>query len=281
MKSAPFSLLLPVYREDSPEFFKRALMSSTVEQTLQPEQVVIVRDGEVPDKLQSAIDRAHKDVPMPVHVVELQHNVGLAHALNAGLEACEHDVVARIDADDVSLPERFELQWAVLGTGLDLVGTGMVEFQDDTSELGKTRVPPVGAKRIREHARTHNPFNHPTMMYRKAALAKIGNYEPFGSMEDYWLGIRLIDSGAKVENIPRPLVAYRVGAGAFNRRGGVKQAKTEIALQRKMLEMGFITRTQYVRNVAMKGLYRLLPADVKRVLFHRFVGRGLRGDRSQ
>ncbi|MGO1957971.1 MAG: glycosyltransferase [Canibacter sp.] len=279
VRSAPFTLLLPVYRADNPDFFERALTSSTTEQTLQPEQVVIVRDGKVPAELQFALARVQKKLPIPVTMVELDENVGLARALNAGLQACEHDVVARIDADDVSMPDRFELQWAVIEAGFDLVGTGMIEFEHDTSELGKVRVPPVGPQRIRDHARTHNPFNHPSMMYRTEALAKAGNYEPFGNMEDYWLGIRLIDSGAKVENIAKPLVAYRVGSGAFQRRGGVKQAKTEIALQRRMLEMKFITPVQFARNVIIKGLYRLLPANLKQVLFHRFVGRGLRGDR--
>jgi glycosyltransferase involved in cell wall biosynthesis len=277
--SAPFSLLVPVYHGDDPDFFERAVISSTSEQTLQPEQVVIVRDGPVSDAMQRTIDKVAQKLETPVAVVALEKNRGLTTALNSGLDACTNDIVARIDADDVSLPDRFVRQWALIKDGYDLVGTGMVEFERNTAELGATRVPPVGSKRIREHARTHNPFNHPTMMYRLAALDAIGRYKPFGSMEDYWLGVRLIDSGAKVENIADALVAYRVGSGVFQRRGGFKQAKTEIALQRAMLKIGFITPTQFVRNVVLKGAYRLFPAGLKRVLFRRFVSGGLRGDR--
>lgn len=279
--SAPFSLLLPVYRADSAQFFERALLSSTTEQTLQPQQVVIVRDGPVSDELQAALQRVKRELPIPVTLVELETNVGLAIALNRGLAACEHEVIARIDADDISLPERFERQWQLMLEGYDLVGTGMVEFERDLSTLGKLRVPPVGFERIRQHAKTHNPFNHPTMMYRRRTLAGIGDYQPFGSMEDYWLGIRLIDGGAKVANLSDPLVAYRVGSGAFVRRGGVRQAKTELVLQRQLLRMGFITRFEYVRNVVVKGTYRVLPSGIKRQLFHRFIGGGLRGDRKQ
>ncbi|WP_341873808.1 hypothetical protein [Leucobacter coleopterorum] len=117
------------------------------------------------------------------------------------------------------------------------------------------------------------------MMYRVAALDRVGRYQPFGKMEDYWLGVQLIADGARVENIADPLLRYRVGSGAFARRGGWAEARTEWKLQRELLRMGFVTRTQYARNVVMKGAYRLLPAAVKRVLFRGLIGRGLPGDR--
>ena len=279
MSHAPFSLLLPVYRNDDATHFWQALLSSTVEQNLGPQQVVIVQDGPVGDDIAAMITRARTELPMAVDVVVNERNLGLAEALNRGLEACRFDVVARMDADDISLPRRFSRQWLLIEKGYDLVGTGMIEFDDDHTVTGARRVPPVGAERIRAHARTHNPVNHPTMMYRKSAVLGVGGYEPFGSMEDYWLVVRMLQRGARLENIADPLVAYRVG-GVYERRGGVEQAKTELALQRKLLEIGFISRFEYVRNVVMKGVYRLLPPGVKRVLFTRFIGGGLRGDRS-
>ena len=277
---APFSLLLPVYAGDDPGFLRLAFESSVDGQHLRPAEAVIVQDGPVPDALAAELDRIAAHSPVPVRVVRLPENRGLTAALNAGLDACTQPVVARMDADDVSLPERFERQWALLQQGFDLVGTGMVEFEHDPGQPVSGRIPPVGAQRIRDHARTHNPFNHPTMMYRLAALDRVGRYQPFGKMEDYWLGIRLIDSGARVENIAEPLLAYRVGAGAFARRGGWTEARTEWRLQRELLRMGFVTRGQYLRNVVMKGVYRLMPAGVKRVLFRGLIGRGLPGDRA-
>ncbi len=277
---AAFSLLLPVYAGDDPGFLRLAFESSVQGQSLRPAEAVIVQDGPVPDALAREIERIGAESPIPVNVVLLPENRGLTDALNAGLAACAQPVVARMDADDVSLPGRFERQWALLQQGFDLVGTGMVEFEHDPGRPASTRVPPVGSERIREHARTHNPFNHPTMMYRLDALDRVGRYQPFGKMEDYWLGIRLIDDGARVENIADPLLAYRVGSGAFARRGGWVEARTEWRLQRELLRMGFVTRGQYLRNVVMKGVYRLMPASVKRVLFRGLIGRGLPGDRT-
>ena len=276
---ANFSLLLPVYAGDDAAFLRLAFESSVNEQTLPPAEAVIVQDGPVPQALAAEVSRIEQESPVPVNVVRLPENRGLTAALNAGLAACAYPVIARMDADDVSRPERFARQWQFIDEGFDLVGTGMVEFEIDAASASAPRVPPVGEARIRDHARTHNPFNHPTMMYRRDALAKVGDYQPFGKMEDYWLGIRLIQSGARVENIADPLVAYRVGAGAFARRGGFAEARTEWRLQREMLRMGFISRGQYLRNVVVKGVYRLLPSGLKRVLFRRFVGKGLPGDK--
>lgn len=274
-----FSLLLPVYAGDTAEHVRLAFDSSVGGQTLPPAEVIIVQDGPVGDPLTAELDRLVAESPVPVEVVRLTRNVGLTEALNAGLAACRYPVIARMDADDVSVADRFERQWELIATGADLVGTGMVEFERDPDVLGARRVPPVGSDRIRDHARTHNPFNHPTMMYRRAAIEAIGGYEPFGKMEDYWLGIRMIASGARTENIADPLLKYRVGSGAFERRGGLEEARTEWRLQRAMLRIGFITRGQYVRNVVVKGVYRLMPAGVKRVLFRRFIGGGLPGDK--
>lgn len=278
--AAEFSLLLPVYAGDRADFLRLAYESSVMGQTLRPSEAVIVQDGPVPEALAAELKRIEAESPIPVRILRLPANVGLTQALNAGLDACSFDVIARMDADDVSLPERFVKQWALIDSGYDLVGTGMAEFESDYTVPVAERIPPVGTERIRTHARTHNPFNHPTMMYRREALNRVGNYEPFGKMEDYWLGVRLIAGGAKVENIAEPLVRYRVGAGAFARRGGWREAKTEWALQRAMLEIGFVSRGEYLRNVVMKGAYRLMPAGVKRVLFRRFVGGGLPGDRN-
>lgn len=279
MSAGEFSLLLPTYARDDPGFLRLAFESSVDRQTLQPAEVVIVQDGPVPDALAAELARIERESPVPVRIVRLPSNRGLAEALNVGLEVCSHPVIARMDADDISAPERFERQWTLISEGYDLVGTGMAEFESDPTRTISERVPPTGAARIRDHARTHNPFNHPTMMYRIAALDEVGRYEPFGKMEDYWLGVRLIASGARVENIAEPLVLYRVGAGAFARRGGWSEARTEWRLQKAMRRIGFITRAEYIRNVVVKGAYRLVPAHLKRVLYRRFVGGGLPGDR--
>ncbi|MCW4457806.1 glycosyltransferase [Microbacterium sp. MPKO10] len=269
-----FSLLLPVYGNDEPDQFERAFASATSGQTLQPTEVVLVQDGPIPDRLERSIDHVKAECPMPVTHIVLEERGGLAQALTIGLEHCSFDIVARMDADDVALSERFAKQMTKMSEGFDLVGTGMYEFADDTSEVLGRRTPPIGADAIAKYARFHDPFNHPTVMYRKATVARAGSYDDIGLMEDYWLFARMIHAGARVENLPDPLVMYRVGDGAYARRGGRRQFEAEWNLQRALRRIGFTTRAQFTRNIAVRGIYRFVPVGLRKLMYRRMIQRG-------
>src|SRR5262245_59236861 len=160
----PFSLLLPVYAGDRADFLRRAFVSSVNEQTLRPDDVVVVQDGPLPAALNQLCDELAATSPVPVNLVRLERNVGLGPALDHGLEACAHDVVARMDADDVSRPQRFEMQLPLIADGADIVGSALMEFVDDVDEVVQVRVPPLNADWIRSAVRFRDPFNHPTVV---------------------------------------------------------------------------------------------------------------------
>jgi glycosyltransferase involved in cell wall biosynthesis len=272
--SEPFSLLISVYRGDHPVHFAKAFTSSVEAQTRRPSQVVLVQDGPVSPGLDGAIEAAIAESPVPVLHHRIADNVGLARALDEGLARCEHDIVARMDADDISLPERFAAQLPLIEGGLDLVGTGMLEFLDDDGSIVGRRVPRTEQAEIERYARFHDPFSHPTVVYRRSAVERAGGYEPLGLMEDYWLFARMIHAGARVGNLAEPLVMYRVGEGAYARRGGVAQWRSELRLQRALRRIGFTSRTQYVRNVAVRGTYRFVPEPIRRRAYRRLIARG-------
>lgn len=272
--STPFSLLMPVYRGDDAAHFAKAFTSSVGEQTARPAQVVLVQDGPVGDDLAAAIDRVVAESPVPVTHHVIDENVGLARALDAGLVLCEHEIVARMDADDISLPERFARQLPVMERGVDLVGTGMFEFLDDGGAIVARRTPRTGHDEISRYARFHDPFSHPTVMYRRSAVERAGGYQPLGLMEDYWLFARMIHDGASVENLADPLVMYRVGAGAYARRGGRAQWRSELELQRALRRIRFTSRWEYVRNVTVRGVYRFVPERVRKVAYRRLIAGG-------
>lgn len=267
----PFSLLLPTYHADDPEHLRRAFASAVDEQTLKPDEVVLVRDGVVPPRLQSAIDDLVATSPVPVNVVALADNIGLGHALDAGLAACAHEIVARMDADDVSLPERFAIQIPLLAEGFDLVGSALLEFHEHEDDIVGRRTPPLGEDEIRSWSRFHDPFNHPTVVYRRSMVQAVGGYQDLPLMEDYWLFARMIDAGARVANVAEPLVKYRVGAGAYARRGGWQLLRSEIVLQRQFRAAGFTSRPQYLRNLAVRGGYRLVPEFLRRFAYRRVI----------
>lgn len=274
--TSPFTLLLPVYARDDPAQLVRAFRSAVDEQTLRPTEALIVRDGPVPEALAAVVDELIATSPVPTRLLPLPENVGLADALTAGLAACTYDVVARMDADDVALPERFAKQLALLDTGFDLVGSGLYEFEDDEAVTIGVRTPPTGEAHIKRYARFHDPFNHPTVVYRRAAVQAAGGYVPVGLMEDYWLFARMLASGARAENIPEPLVKYRVGAGAYARRGGLKQLQAELRLQRLMRSAGFTTPAEMIRNVVVRGGYRLVPEGLRKVAYRAILQKGFK-----
>jgi glycosyltransferase involved in cell wall biosynthesis len=261
------SLLLPVWAGDRPEFLTEAFRSSVDGQTRRPDQVVIVRDGPVGASLDARIAELAATSPVPVDVVALERNVGLGPALDAGLAACRHDVVARMDADDISLPHRFAVQMPIIESGVDIVGSGLLEFGAHPDDVVGTRTPPTDPRDIRVRARFADPFNHPTVVYRRDLVRSVGGYTDFALMEDYLLWAKMIVAGARVANVAEPLVKYRVGAGAYARRGGLRQLRAEVSIQCRFRALGFTTRAQFVRNVVVRGGYRLVPERLRRIAY--------------
>ena len=267
----PFSLLLAVYGGDDPGFLREAFTSSVQDQTRRPDQVVLVQDGPVPDGLAETIAELVATSPVRVDHVALEDNVGLGPALDRGLAACDHEIVARMDADDISLPTRFEKQVPVVEAGADIVGSGLWEFGTTAEDVVGRRTPPVDPEEIRRVIRFRDPFNHPTVVYRRSAVQAAGGYTDMALMEDYLLFARMVDSGARPANLAEPLVRYRVGAGAYARRGGRQLLRSELALQRRFLQLGITTRSEYVRNVAVRGGYRLVPERARRLAYRALI----------
>ncbi|UKJ65530.1 glycosyltransferase [Cellulosimicrobium cellulans] len=271
MTATPFSVLLPYYRNDDPAHLRRSFLSVTADQTRTPDEVVLVEDGPTGHELDATVRGLLEGAVVPVQHVRLETNVGLARALEEGLARCRHEIVARQDADDVSRPGRFARQLPLLEQGFDLVGSAIEELDGRRAGEGLVRVPPTTQADIERRARFASPFNHPTVVFRRTAVREAGGYQHLDLLEDYWLFARMIARGARVANVPEPLVLYRVDAGAYRRRGGRRLLRSEIELQRRMHRIGFTTRAQHVRNVVLRGGYRVLGEPVRRALYRSWV----------
>lgn len=278
MTAANFSVLLPVYVGDQPEFFFRAISSATREQELRPRQLVVVCDGPVPEEISEFLHRAARGEETEVlgntdvRVVRLKHNMGLANALNIGLAHCSHEIVARVDADDISLPQRFAIQIPLIEGGLGLLGSAIQEFSDDEAEAGLVRSMPTSEEEIRRVISYRSPFAHPSVVYRKSAVEAVGGYEHLQLMEDYLLFARMVAAGVPCGNTPEVLVRYRVGSGAYKRRGGRHMLRSEMRLQKIFRSEGIVSDAQFARNLAIRGGYRLIPTDLRQLLY-RGVGK--------
>ncbi|PID97537.1 MAG: glycosyl transferase [Actinobacteria bacterium] len=271
-----FSVLLPVYAGDHPDYFERALRSIGADQLRAPDEIFVICDGPVPAPIDALLEdlaegkRRDLTGGVEVTVHRLEKNSGLTDALNAGIEHCQHDIIARADADDIAVPERFKVQLPLMENH-DLVGSAIVEFDTDEHENGMVRRMPEKAEDIRRIVTYRDPFNHPTVMYRRQAVASVGGYEHVNHMEDYWLFARMVMAGIPCCNTPEALVRYRTGSGAYQRRGGWTMLRSELALQRRLWSDGIISPRELIRNVLIRGTYRLIPSSIRQFMY-RTVG---------
>ncbi len=266
-----FSVCMCVYHKDDPRWFDDAARS-ILEQTAVPDQIVLVVDGPVPPALDAVI---RKYEAMPVFtVVRLPENMGLGIARRTGLEQCRHGLVAMMDADDLSVPERFALQLAEFEKDpeLSIVGGQITEFIDSPeNKVGMRQVPLTHAD-IREYIKTRCPFNHMTVMVRLADIMAVGGYMDWYWNEDYYLWIRMHLAEQKFANVPQTLVNVRVGEEMYQRRGGRKYFASELGIQKLMRKHKIIGFVTFHSNVAKRLVVQvLLPNKVRGWVFKKFA----------
>ncbi len=272
-----FSLLMSVYAGDTAAHLHEALASSIEQQSLRPNELVLVVDGKVSDQIEREIQnwtaRSAAEEICPMTVVRLPVNVGLAAALTEGLRYCSYEIVARADADDVSLPQRFEEQIPVIAEGkLSVLGSAMIEFDGALDAENSVRESLTGSEKIAKILATRNPMMHPTVVFRKSAVEAVGGYEHVTGAEDYWLWARLCQRGYLLDNLSTTLVKYRVGHGAYQRRGGVQALYKDIELQHRLYTGDFISSPQLIKNMTVRLGYRALPVQLRKNLYRRLIG---------
>lgn len=274
MTQPEFSVLICVYEKDDPRHFRFALQS-IIDQTVVPDEILIVADGPLNDSLSSVIDDFRSVYPDIIRIVQLETNQGLGAALQTGVIECFHDIVARMDADDVAVSDRFERQLEYLSSNhnVDVVGGYIGEFQDDCEKIDHVRKIPLEADDVESFSRFRCPTNHVTVMFRRESVLKAGNYRSLRSQQDYELWMRMLSQGYTIENIPEVLVLCRAGDDMYTRRGGLDYARIDYIVQRESLQLGAITRIEFIRNLLLRIPLRLIPNKLRGAIY-KFILRG-------
>ena len=266
-----FSALVSVYGKDDASFFKEALLSISKEQTVKPAQVVVVEDGPVPEGIEGAIDEAIKAAPeCEFTVIRKPQNAGLAAALNTGLKECKYEWVARMDSDDISLPNRFEKQLAFIEKYpiVDVIGGSIAEFSETPGDQQSERHVGLDMKAIREMAKSRTPMNHVTVMYKKSSVEKAGCYsENFGKLEDYKLWVDLLGNNAELANIDDILVYVRTGNGFITRRSNKREITDWDMLQSYLIENGIIGKFTALKNKLYIRCFIYMPGWMKLIAY--------------
>lgn len=262
-----FSVLISVYYKEIPRYLDRALQSITDDQVLKPNEIVLVKDGSLTKELDEVIEKYQKRYPNLFKIVALEKNYGLGKALNIGLKNCSYELVARMDGDDISKPERFKKQIDIFkeNPDLDILGSWIDEFieKDGEIKIRSIRKVPETNEEIYQKLKSICAFNHPTVMYRKTKIIEVGSYSQEFALEDYYLWIRLAISGANMYNLQESLLEFRITEGTSKRRGGLKLLKSDVKFQKKLYGLDFINKRELLLNLIKYFVYRLLPNDLR------------------
>lgn len=262
---------MSIYNKEDPNYFTSAI-DSILRQTIKPSEVVVVCDGALTPPLNAVLDNYIQTYGTLFKVVRLPNNGGLANALNYGLDYCTYEYVARMDTDDISMPNRIETQLnAMLLHHADICSATVEEFIDDPNVTHAKKVVPTSNDEIREYSKKRNPFNHPCVMYRKSKVLEVGKYELYPLFEDYHLWIKLLNANCIGYNCPETLLKMRVGAGMYSRRGGWQYYKYALKLEQYKLSIGYYSILEYLQCILVKLVFSLVPTRLRTLLYKKLL----------
>lgn len=263
---------MPIYdRDDLVSRFDGAI-NSCLENTVSPDEIVVVVDGPVREEFARKI-RYFEDKHQ-IKVVWLQCNVGITSALNEGLKYVCNQYVFRADGDDINRPNRFEFQLKMLAQGYDLVGSAICE-RDAAGRLLAIKRNPAKHEAIVRYARRRCPFNHMTVGFNVNAVLAVGGYphgiSSRGLGEDWALWILLLKSGVRTANTDEILVEAFADISMYRRRGGLSNIFSELKMQRFLINHLEKNILVAVFDFIAKAVFFLIPSRIRGFVYTRFL----------
>ena len=268
---------MSVYYKEKPEYLRTA-MDSMWNQTIPTDDFVLVCDGPLTHELEVVIERMQEE-HRELCILRLPQNKGLGTALHEGLKLCKNELIARMDSDDISRPERCEkeLQAFVKHPEVAIVGSWIEEFSEiedgaeKPSAINTIRAVPEQHNDIVAFSKKRNPFNHPSVMIRKEAVLSSGNYPDLRYLQDYYLWIHMLVSGFKGYNIQEPLVYMRADDSLFMRRSGKLYREIQLNLFEYMRDKKYIDSKQYLKSCAIRSLASVAPNWLRQIAFKKML----------
>lgn len=263
-----FSALMSIYYKEKPEYFHECMVS-ILNQTVKPNQIVIVKDGPLTKELDEELDAWIAKEPDLYTVIPLETNRGLGLALAEGITHCRYELIARMDTDDIAEKTRFQKQLKLFqeDPNLDICGSSITEFVGSYQNIVSKRNVPTTDAEIKRYQKRRDAFNHMTVMYKKSMVLKAGNYQSCLLMEDTLLWVHMIQAGAKCRNINEPLVNVRVGRDMYARRGGWAYFKKYQSGRKRVLQTGYISFTDYIYTILVQLVVTIVPNRVRGWIF--------------
>lgn len=270
-----FSVLISVYDKENPDFFFQAI-ESLVNQTLLPNEIVLVKDGPLTQELESILNKFMEEYPNLFSIVSLEKNMGLGYALNKGIKVCKNNLIARMDTDDICKLNRFEKQISFLQhhPEIDVLGANMEEFNKIPGDLNSYKINPKSGKKLLKYSKFRCPVNHPTIIFKKESVLQNGGYgEDILLLEDFTLFIKMLKNGCIFYNQQEVLLNFRIGSGIeiIKRRSGKNYVKNELKFLNYAYKIGHISKIERLIYLCTRIPLRYMPPKFVLWIYHTFL----------
>lgn len=267
LKSMKYSVVMAVYKNDRPEWFEQAV-KSLLNQTIKSNDIVVVRDGAIPDNLEKILESFEADYKQ-INVVRLDKNIGAGLARNEGVKCAKNEFVAIMDADDISLPNRFELQLAEFSCNSEtvLVGGQISEFENTPENIVGYRKVPTEFSAIQKFARYRSPINHVTIMFKKSAFLALGGYPKMTRAEDYYMVSSLLAKNYIISNIEQTIVNCRISSENIRRRKTWNNVRENIFSRWKIYKLGAISFINFCISSTAQLILFVIPVGLLSFFF--------------
>ncbi len=262
------SVLMSVYKSEKPTNLDRALQSVWDDQSMKPEQIVLVEDGPLGEDLARVVGNWKSKLGEMMTVLVNEKNMGLTKSLNRGLDAVRCELVARMDSDDISAPQRFELQSKYMKehSDVDIVGGALREFNDIDSEL-RIRHYPLTHEEAVKYICKASPLAHPTVMMRRRMFnAGLRYNEKYRMSQDIALWFDAILAGYKIGNLPEVTINFRSQGNVFKRRSRAKAWNEFKIYMNGIYRMNGLLTLKFRYPIA-RLCFRLMPPSVVKHIY--------------
>jgi len=265
------SVLMSVYIKEKPEYFKAA-MDSVLAQTYPASEIMLIQDGPLTEELYALINQYQSQYPEVVRTFAFEQNQQLGRALAKGVELCSNELVARMDTDDIAMPDRIEKQVAYMESHpeVHVLGGAIREFNDEGT-TDRVKYMPQTQDEILNYVKNRNPLNHMTVMFRRSAILEVGNYQHFPYLEDYSLWSRMLSKGYQIRNIEDVIVRARTSMALVRRRSGWSYFKDFAKLRKFQHELGLTTVLEYMISMAGTFVVLMQPGFVKELAYKKVL----------
>ena len=266
---------MSVYKSEKPAYLDRSLQSVWDDQTLRPDEIILVQDGPIGDDLSSIISQWKEKLNDALVLLVNETNLGLTKSLNKGIKVAKGAYIARMDSDDISLPDRFLHQVKYLDEHpeISVLGGAIQEFNDQDGIIGERHFPADTAS-IRQYIHKASPVAHPAVMIRKSLFEEGVMYnEEYRTTQDLALWFDVLASGHQMANLDEFVLQFRRESNVYQRRKNKADSRLELKIHLKGIRtlLGF-SPIKSLFPIA-RYILRLMPNSI----IHKFYNGSLRG----